>query len=328
MPGLTILEALRRAMEEALADDPRVIVLGEDVGPRGGVFQATAGLWRRFGAERVIDTPLAESGIVGVAIGAALAGLRPVAEIQFADFVHPAFNQIVNEAAKLRYRSDGAWTCPLVLRMPYGGVHGGGLYHGQSVEALFSHIPGLRVLSPSTPADAYGLLHWAIRCDDPVVFLEPKRIYASVRGAVPDGPPPEQGDPRPEIRRPGEDVTVVAYGLMLHHALAAAEALAAEEISVEVIEPRSFRPFDPEPILASVRRTGRICVVHEDQAMCGFGAEIAAQVAERALFDLDAPIVRLTGPDVPGVPYAPSLEREMLPSVETVVDAVRRLALS
>jgi 2-oxoisovalerate dehydrogenase E1 component beta subunit len=322
---LTILEAVRRALREALAQDERVILLGEDVGPRGGVFQATAGLHREFGASRVIDTPIAESSIVGVAIGAALAGLRPVAEIQFADFVHPAFNQIVNEAAKLRYRSAGAWGCPLVLRMPYGGVHGGGLYHGQSVEVLFAHVPGLRVLSPSTPADAYTMLRWSIDCDDPVIFLEPKRIYSSLRAGVPDGPEP--GEPATVVRRSGEDVTVVAYGLMLHHALAAANALAAEDISVEVLEPRSLRPLHAEAILVSVRKTGRLCVIHEDNAMCGFGAEIAAQVAERALFALDAPILRLTPPEVPGVPYAPSLERLMVPSVERIAEALRDLAL-
>ena len=326
MAELTILEAVRRAMREALRDDPRVILLGEDIGPRGGVFQATLGLWQEFGAARVMDTPLAESGIVGVSIGAALAGLRPVAEIQFADFMHPGFNQIVNEAAKLRYRSNEAWSCPLVLRMPYGGVHGGGLYHGQSVEAIFSHIPGLRVLSPSTPADAYALLRWAIRCDDPVVFLEPKRIYSSVRGPVPDSP--RGAAPCAFVHRTGTDVTVVAYGLMLHQALAAAKALEAEDISVEVVEPRSFRPLDAETILASVRRTGRLCIVHEDNALCGYGAEIAAQVAEHALFDLDAPVLRLTGPDVPGVPYAPSLEREMLPTTAALAEALRRLALS
>ena len=324
MAELTILEALRRAMREALAGDERVIVLGEDVGPRGGVFQATAGLHQEFGASRVLDMPLAESGIVGVAIGAALAGLRPIAEIQFADFVHPGFNQIVNEAAKLRYRSWGAWTCPIVLRMPYGGVHGGGLYHGQSVEALFSHIPGLRVLTPSTPADAYGLLHWAIRCDDPVVFLEPKRIYSSLRGPVPERP--DGTGIGSVVRREGEDLTVVAYGMMLHHALAVAAALAAEDISIEIVEPRSLRPLDSAPILASVRKTGRLAVIHEDNAMCGFGAEIAAQAAEQALFHLDAPILRLTAPEVPGVPYAPSLEREVAPSVERIAEALRDLA--
>lgn len=322
---LTILEAVRRAMRDAMAEDPSVVVMGEDVGPRGGVFQATAGLFKEFGPARVIDTPIAESSIVGIAIGAAMAGLRPVAEIQFADFVHPAFNQIVNEAAKIRYRSGGGWGCPIVVRMPYGGVYGGGLYHGQSVEALFSHIPGLRVLCPSTPADAYGLLRWAIRCDDPVIFLEPKRIYSSIRGPVPDSP--EGTDLRAAIRRPGEDVTVVAYGLVLHHALAAAEALEGEGISVEVLDPRALRPLDAEAVLRSVRKTGRLCVIHEDNGMCGFGAEIAAQVAEKALFHLDAPIVRLTGPEVPGVPYAPSLEHLMLPSVEEISTALRDLAM-
>ena len=321
---LTILEAVRRAMRDALAEDPDVVVLGEDVGPRGGVFQATAGLHKEFGPDRVIDTPIAESSIVGIAVGAAMAGLRPVVEIQFADFMHPAFNQIVNEAAKIRYRSAGGWSCPLVVRMPYGGVYGGGLYHGQSVETLFSHIPGLRVVSPSTPADAYTLLRWAIRCDDPVIFLEPKRIYSSVRGPVPDTP--DGTDLAAAVRREGDDVTAVAYGLMLHHTLAAAQTLDAEGIGVEVVDPRALRPLDVHAVVRSVRKTGRLCVIHEDNAMCGFGAEIAAQVAERALFHLDAPIMRVTGPEVPGVPYAPSLERLMLPSVEQIATALRDLA--
>lgn len=326
MSELTLLEAVRRALGEALAADPRVLLLGEDIGIRGGVFQATAGLWQRFGAERVVDTPIAESGLVGVAIGAALAGLRPVVEIQFADFVHPAFNQLVNEAAKLRYRSGGGWSCPLVVRMPYGGVHGGGLYHGQSVEALFAHIPGLRVLLPSTPADAYSMLHWAVRNDDPVIFLEPKRIYAAVRGPVPDVP--DLAEPGPAVRREGSDVTIVAYGLLLHHALLAAATLAAEEIEVEVVEPRSFRPLRIEPILASVAKTGRLCIAHEDNAFCGFGAEVAAQVAERGLYSLDAPIVRVSGAEVPGVPYAPSLEDLVVPSAERIAAALRDLALA
>jgi 2-oxoisovalerate dehydrogenase E1 component beta subunit len=324
---LTVVEAVRLALREELADDGRVIVLGEDVGPRGGVFQATAGLWREFGPQRVLDTPLAESCLVGVAIGAALAGLRPVAEVQFADFVHPAFNQLVNEAAKLRYRSNGGWCCPLVVRMPYGGVRGGGLYHGQSVEALFAHVPGLRVLSPSTPADAYAMLRWAIRCEDPVVFLEPKRIYSSIREPVDAGALAPPGEIGCAVRRPGTDVTAVAYGALLHHVLAAASALEAEDISVEVVEPRSFRPLDAATILASVRRTGRICIVHEDNGFCGFGAEIAARVAEEALFDLDAPVRRVTGPEVPGVPYAPSLEERMVPSMADLAGALRDLAL-
>ncbi len=323
MSACTLVEAVRRALREAMAADPAVFVLGQDVGVRGGVFQATAGLLAEFGPDRVIDTPLAESGIVGVAIGAALAGMRPVAEIQFADFVHPAFNQIVNEAAKLRYRSAGAWSCPLVVRMPYGGVRGGGLYHGQSVEALFAHIPGLRVLSPSTPGDAYEMLHWAIRCDDPVIFLEPKRIYCSARADLPECPRRES--PRTVVRRQGEDATVVSWGLMLHVVLSAAAALHEEGISVEVLDPRSLRPLDMRAILDSVRRTGRLCVVHEDNATCGLGAEIAARVSEEALFHLDAPVVRVAAPEVPGLPYAPSLEALVLPSPERVTTALRAL---
>lgn len=324
MAELSILEAIRRAMHEAMEEDDRVLVLGEDVGPRGGVFQATAGLHRQFGGDRVIDTPIAESSIVGVAIGAALAGMRPVAEIQFADFIHPALNQLINEAAKLRYRSAGAWSCPMVVRAPYGGVHGGGLYHGQSVEALFSHIPGLRVYAPSTPADAYGLLRLAIRGDDPVIFLEPKRIYASVRGPVPDGP--EGMALGAAVRRQGEDVSVIAYGMMLHRALAAAQILAEEDISVEVLDLRSLRPLDEEAVLRTVRKTGRLCVVHEDNAMCGYGAELAALVAEKALFHLDAPVRRVASPEIPGLPYCPALEDEVVPTVERIATALRALA--
>lgn len=318
-----MLEAIRRALGDAMAEDPTVFVLGQDVGVRGGVFQATAGLFAAFGPDRVLDTPLAESAIVGVAIGAALAGMRPVAEIQFADFVHPAFNQIANEAAKLRYRSAGGWSCPLVVRMPYGGVHGGGLYHGQSVEALFAHIPGLRVLTPSTAADAYDMLRWAIRCDDPVVFLEPKRIYCSTRSILPATPSADS--PRTIVRLAGEDATVVAWGFMLHVALAAAARLADEGIAIEVLDPRSLRPLDMAGILTSVRRTGRLCVVHEDNTAGGLGAEIAARVAEEALFDLDAPVLRIAAPEIPGLPYAPSLESLVLPSLDRVSASLRAL---
>ncbi len=325
MSGHTLVEAVRRALREALAADPAVFLLGEDIGARGGVFQATAGLQAEFGGARVMDTPLAESGIVGVAIGAALAGMRPVAEIQFADFVYPAVNQLINEAGRLRYRSAGGWTCPLVVRMPYGGVHGGGLYHGGSVEALFAHAPGLRVVAPSTPADAYDMLHWAIRCDDPVIFLEPKRIYASVKGEIPTAP--AAVPPATVERREGDDVTCVAWGLMLHVALAASAQLEAEGIGVAVLDPRTLHPLDLDPVLESVRHTGRLCVVHEDTATCGLGAEICARVAEQALFHLDAPVSRVTAPEVPGVPYAPSLEQLVLPSVERVTAALRALAL-
>ena len=327
MSEQTCIEAIRRALRESLAEDESVFLLGEDIGPRGGVFQATAGLAAEFGDQRVLDTPLAESGIVGVAIGAALAGMRPVAEIQFADFVYPALNQLLNEAAKLRYRSAGGWTCPLVVRMPYGGVHGGGLYHGGSVEAMFAHAPGLRVLSPSTPTDAYSMLRWAIRCDDPVIFLEPKRIYASVRERLPEQQQPEAGAPATVVRRVGEDVTCVAWGLMLHVALAASAQLEAEGIGVAVLDPRSLRPLDMAPILDSVRQTGRLCVVHEDTPTCALGAEIGMRVVEEALFHLDAPPVRLTAPEIPGVPYAPELERLVVPSLERVTAALRTLAL-
>lgn len=318
-----MLEAIRQVLREEMTVDDRVVVLGEDVGPRGGVFQTTAGLFQEFGPRRVLDTPLAESGIVGAAIGMAVAGLRPVAEIQFADFIHPAINQIINEAAKLRYRSAGAWTCPMVVRVPYGAVHGGGLYHGQSVESLFCHVPGLSVYAPSTPNDAYHLLRHAMRGDDPVIFLEPKRLYASVRQTI-DAQCPGTGV---AVARFGQDVTVVAYGFMLHVVLQAAEQLAAEGLSIEVLDPRRLRPFDAEPLLVSVRKTGRLCIVHEDTATCGFGAELAALVAEHALFDLDAPIRRITGPEIPGVPFAPVLAEAALPDAAAIVRSLRDLCL-
>jgi 2-oxoisovalerate dehydrogenase E1 component beta subunit len=295
------------------------------VGKKGGVFLATDGLFDEFGGERVLDTPLSESMIVGASIGAALNGLRPVPEIQFADFIWPAFNQILSEAARMRFRSNGAFSCPMTIRAPYGGGVHGALYHSQSVEAFFAHIPGLKVVIPSTPHDARGLLRSAIRDDDPVLFFEHKKMYRSVRGEVPDGDytvPLGQA----KVTREGSDVTVVGYGLMAHYALEAAELLEGDGVSVEVVDLRTLRPLDGRTVLESVRKTGKCVVVYEDNRFGGYGAEIAAMIAEEAFDHLDGPIVRVTGPDVPGVPYNHVLEDWYMPSPDRIADAVRRLA--
>ncbi len=321
----TLLESVRSTLAEEMRRDESVIVLGEDVGKKGGVFLATDGLYDEFGGERVIDTPLSESMIVGASIGAALNGLRPVPEIQFADFIFPAFNQIVSEAARMRFRSNGAFSCPMTIRAPYGGGVHGALYHSQSVEAFFAHVPGLKIVIPSTPYDARGLLRSAIRDEDPVLFFEHKKMYRSVRGEVPDTDytvPLGQA----KVTREGSDVTVVGYGLMAHYALEAAELLEADGVSVEVVDLRTLRPLDAATVLDSVRKTGKCVVVYEDNRFGGYGAEIAAIVAEEAFDYLDGPIVRVTGPDVPGVPYNHVLEDWFMPSPDRIADAVRRLA--
>lgn len=305
--------------------DDRIILIGEDVGVTGGVFRATEGLYDKFGPERVIDAPLAELSIIGVAIGAAAVGLRPIAEIEFADFIHPAFDQIVNEAAKLRYRSNGTWTSPLVIRTPYGGGIHGALYHSQSIEAYFTHSPGLKVVAPSTPYDARGLLRSALADPDPVLFLEHKKTYRAIKGEVPDEDylvPIGKAD----VKREGDDVTVFAYGMMLHHAMTAAEQLEREGISTEVVDLRSLFPIDWETILASARKTSKVCIVYEDSRTMGFGAEIAAEIAEKAFMDLDAPILRVTGPDVPGIPFNEAGENEFLPDPAKIAAAIRKLA--
>src|SRR5512140_3398840 len=256
MATLTNIEAVTRTLQEEMRRDPKIFITGEDVGVRGGVFRVTKGLIEEFGDKRVVDSPLSELSIVAVAMGAALYGLRPVAEIQFADFIAPAYNQIVNEVAKMRYRSNGQWTVPMVMRTPYGGGIGGGLYHSQSIEATYSHVPGLYVVAPSTPYDIVGMLRYAFRVDDPVLFLEHKKAYRLIKGDVPDDyymVPFGKAD----VKRQGTDVTVIAYGLMLHEALAAADALANEDISVEVVDPRTLNPLDKETILQSVKKTGK-----------------------------------------------------------------------
>ena len=325
MATLTNLEAIRTALAEEMERDERVILMGEDIGVHGGVFRATDGLQARFGAERVIDTPLAELAIAGVAIGAAMTGLIPVVEMQFADYIHPAFDQIVNEAAKIRYRSANDWGCPMVVRAPCGAVHAGGLYHSQSVEAYYAHVPGLKVVLPSTPYDMKGLLKAAIRDPDPVIFFEHKKTYRSIKGETPDDDytvPIGVAD----VKRTGGDVGVITYGLMVHHALAAAEELAQEGIDVEVLDLRTLLPLDREAILATARKTGKVLLLSEDTLTGSITGELAAIIAEGAFTSLDAPIHRLCTPDVAGMPYNhPQLEW-LLPNVEKLVAALRELA--
>jgi pyruvate dehydrogenase E1 component beta subunit len=321
MADLNLLEAVRDALRLEMRRDPRVLVMGEDVGRFGGVFRATDGLQAEFGRDRCIDTPLAESGIIGTAIGMALYGLRPVPEIQFGDYIYPAFDQIVNELAKLRYRSGGEYSAPIVIRTPVGGGIKGGHYHSQSPEAFFTHVPGIKVVCPSNAYDAKGLLASAIRGDDPVVFMEPKQYYRAPRGEVPDG---EYLIPLGEAKvvRQGSQVTVIAWSAMVTTALEAATKGAAQGYDLEVIDLRTLVPFDEATILASVKKTSRVVIVHEAPRTSGFGAEIAATIAEKAMLYLDAPIVRVTGLDTP-FPY--TLEREYLPDADRVLDAVERV---
>jgi 2-oxoisovalerate dehydrogenase E1 component beta subunit len=324
MPVKTLLESVNDALREEMDNDPSVIVLGEDVGRHGGVFRATDGLQKRFGPERVIDTQLAELGIAGIAIGAAMNGLRPVAEIQFADYIHPAFDQIVNEAAKIRYRSNGDFGCPIVVRAPFGaGVHGG-LYHSQSVEALFYHVPGLKIVIPSTPHDCKGLLKAAIRDPDPVLFFEHKRSYRRVKGEVPDDDytvPLSTAD----VKRPGTDVSLITYGIGVHLAMEAAEKMQQEGTSIEVLDLRTIVPMDKDAIKRSVRKTNKVLILHEDNKTGGVGAEIAATIAEDHFEHLDGPIIRVAAADT-HIPYASSLEEAVIPNVETVLEGLRRLA--
>jgi len=319
------IDAIRDALAYEMRRDDSVFVLGEDVGVRGGVFRVTQGLIEEFGPERVMDTPLAESAIVGVAIGAAAYGLKPVAEIQFADFILPAVNQIISEAAKMRYRSNGDWSCPIVIRAPFGGGVHGALYHSQSVEALFYHIPGLKVVVPSTAADAKGLLVAALRDPDPVLYFEHKGLYRLIKDEVPDG---EHVVPigQAALRREGTDITVITYGLMMHYVLEAAEELAHAGLSTHVLDLRSLLPLDREAILAAARQTGKVLIVHEDNKTGGVGAEVSAIIAEEALFELDAPIARLCGPDIPAMPFSPTMEKFYMLNPEKIADAMRALA--
>lgn len=312
-------------MREEMRRDDRVFVMGEDIGARGGVFLATDGFLEEFGAERVIDTPLAESSIAGIALGAAMNGMRPIAEIEFADFIWPTINQIVGEAARVRYGTAGQLQAPMVLRAPQGGGVRGGLYHSQSVEAFFAHTPGLKVVAPATPYDAKGLLKSAVRDDDPTIFLEHKRTYRLVRGEVPKE---EYTIPIgvADVKLPGDDLTVITYGLMLHHCIEAAQAIQREGVRVEVLDLRTVRPLDEDTILASVRKTGKTLIVHEDTKMLGIGGEVAAIIAEHAFEYIDAPIARLAGPEVPAMPFSPTLESVFLIDTERILDAMRNLA--
>lgn len=325
MPTISYIEGVTAAIREEMRADPRVFVLGEDVGVRGGVFRATAGLYEEFGQDRVLDTPLTESAIVGVAIGAAAYGMRPIAEIQFADFILPAVNQIMSEAAKMRYRSNGSWGCPLVIRAPYGGGIHGALYHSQSIESIFVGTPGLIIVAPSTPYDVKGLLKTAIRDEDPVLFLEHKRCYRWIKGDIPDE---EYTIPlgKADVKLEGTDVTVITYGLMVHYALEAAKNLKDEGIHVHLLDLRTLVPLDKEAILEATAKTGKVLIIHEDNKTGGFGSEVSAIIAEEGLFELDAPIQRLCGPDVPAMPYNALLEREFMLDPQKIEVAIRELA--
>jgi 2-oxoisovalerate dehydrogenase E1 component beta subunit len=325
MARKTVIEAIRDAMDQEMNRDPSVFLIGEDVGQRGGVFLASDGLYKKYGEDRVIDSPLAESSIVGIAIGAAVNGMRPIAEIQFADFIAPAFNQIVEEAARFCYRSAGDFNLPMVIRTPYGGGVHGALYHSQSIEATYGHIPGLKVVAPSNPADAAGLLKAAIRDPDPVLYLEHKRTYRLVRGEVPEG---DGVVPigKAEVKREGKDLSLIAYGLMLNHCLEVAEKLAGEGISAEVLDLRTIKPMDEAAVIATAKKTGKVLVVHEDNRFAGIAAEVMAIIVENAFDALDAPVMRLTAPDVPAMPFNHVLEEAFLPNPERILAKAKELA--
>ncbi len=318
MPEMNMVGAINDALRHEMRKDPRVLVMGEDVGKVGGVFRVTQGLFEEFGEDRVIDTPLSEGGIIGTAIGMALYGLVPVPEIQFADFIYPAFDQIVSELAKMRYRSGGEYASKIVIRSPVGGGIRGGHYHSQSPEALFIHTAGLKVVCPSNPYDAKGLLLASIRDPDPVLFFEPKRVYRAAKGDVPEGDyTVELG--KAAVTRPGKHVTVIAWGAMLYEALAAADEAAKQGVECEVLDLRTLWPVDIDAIVASVKKTGRVVVVHEAPKTCGFGAELVALINEKAFVHLEAPPIRVAGFDTP-FPY--SLEMEYLPLAHRILPAV------
>lgn len=322
MAVMSYIDAITLAMKEEMERDERVFILGEDVGRKGGVFKATNGLYDQFGEYRVLDTPLAESAIAGVGIGAAMYGMRPIAEMQFADFIMPAVNQIVSEAAKIRYRSNNDWTCPMVIRAPFGGGIHGALYHSQSVEALFAGTPGLKIVIPSTPYDAKGLLISSIRNDNPVIFLEHLKLYRSFREEV-----PEEAYEIPlgkaDVKREGTDLTIVAYGLMVHESLKAAEELEKEGHSVEVIDLRTIQPIDVETIIASVEKTGRAIVVQEAQKQAGIAANVVAEITERAILSLEAPVLRVAAPDT--VYPFPQAEGVWLPNYKDVMETAKKV---
>ncbi|HEX3246759.1 MAG TPA: alpha-ketoacid dehydrogenase subunit beta [Chloroflexota bacterium] len=321
--GITLVEAVNEALQEEMERDPTVVVMGEDVGKKGGVFRATQGLQRQFGALRVLDTPIAEVSIAGVAIGAAMMGLRPVAEFQFADYMHPAFDQIVSQAATIRWRSVGGFGCPAVFRAPFGGGVRGGIYHSQSTETFYCHVPGLKVVVPATPRDAKGLLKAAIRDDDPVIFFEHKKSYRRYREVVPAEEIIPIGVAR--LDRLGSDISIITYGVGVHHAREAALTLIEDGISVEILDLRTLVPLDRESIASTVKKTGKALIVHEANRTMGFGAEIAAFIGEELFMDLDGPITRVAADDS-HIAYNGAEEDAVLPNPQTVIEAARKLA--
>ncbi|ACX64407.1 alpha-ketoacid dehydrogenase subunit beta [Paenibacillus lautus] len=327
MAVMEYIDAIRLAMKEEMERDESVFVLGEDVGVKGGVFTTTKGLMDQFGEMRVLDTPLAESAIAGVAIGAAMYGMKPIAEMQYSDFMFPATNQIISEAAKIRYRSNNDWSCPVVIRAPIGGGIFGGLYHSQCPESVFFGTPGLKIVAPYSAYDAKGLLKAAIRDPDPVLFFENKKCYKLITGDVPDD---DYVVPigKANLLREGSDITVISYSLPLHFAMQAAEELEKEEgISAHVLDLRTIQPLDRDAIIAAARATGKVLIVHEDNKTGGVGGEVSAIIAEHCLYDLDAPIMRLCGPDVPAMPISPPMEKFFMLNKDKVKESMRQLAL-
>ncbi|HJQ27906.1 MAG TPA: alpha-ketoacid dehydrogenase subunit beta [Rubrobacter sp.] len=325
MATKNLLQAIHEGLAEEMRSDESVMVLGEDVGRAGGVFRVTQGLQEEFGTVRVMDTPLAESLIVGSAIGLSVNGMRPVAEIQFADFIPPAFDQIVNEAAKFYYRSNGAWNCPITIRAPYGVVPGGALYHSQSIEAWFCNTPGLKVVAPTYPADAKAMIKSSIHDPNPVLFLEHKRTYRLIKEEVPDDHEVPLGKAR--VHREGSDITVIAYGLMLYMAIETADKLSEEHgIETEVVEPRTLYPLDKETILDSAKKTGKVLVISEANLTGSVSGEISAIVAREAFEWLDGPVMRLGAPDVPAAAFAKPMMDYFVPSAEKIEEAMLELA--
>ncbi|EGQ4111169.1 alpha-ketoacid dehydrogenase subunit beta [Staphylococcus pseudintermedius] len=325
MAKISYLEAIRQALDVALEKDAQTMILGEDVGKKGGVFGVTAGLQEKYGVYRVLDTPLAESNIVGSAIGAAMMGKRPIAEIQFAEYILPATNQIMSEAAKMRYRSNNDWQAPLTIRAPFGGGIHGALYHSQSIESVFTSTPGLTVVIPSTPYDAKGLLLASIASNDPVLFFEHKKAYRLLKEEVPEGyytVPLGKAD----VKRQGSDITVFSYGLALNYCLQAADLLKDEAIDVEVVDLRTVYPLDQQTIIECAKKTGKCLLVTEDNKEGSVMSEVAAIIAENCLFDLDAPVMRLAGPDVPAMPFSPTLEDEFMINPDKIKNKMRELA--
>ena len=326
MPEKLLIQAIHDGLDEAMAEDERVVIFGEDVGTRGGVFRVTDGLKDKYGPMRVIDSPLAESLIIGAGIGMAVNGLIPITEIQFLDFSTPAMDQIMSEVARLRYRTNGDFGCPMVIRMPYGGGIHGALYHSQCIEAIYTHVPGLKVVAPIDPYDAKGMLREAVLDPDPVIYLEHKKAYRAIRAEVPDEPYTVPIG-KAKIVREGADLTIISYGTYLYEAVEAADAFVEEEGgSIEVIDLRSLKPLDNETILESVMKTGKALIVHEANRFGGIGGEIAAIIAEEAFAYLDGPVVRLTSPDVPAMPYSPPLEQAFLIDKNDIRAAIDRLA--